>query len=90
MVVGMSLHIYKSSINEFYAAESVQHAADLALKFLSNECGLSREEMDLDFVELNDAESMTLCDEDDGTLETKTNAEWAAHNGPGFFTAVDY
>lgn len=86
----MSLHVYKNGVTEWFVAESKSEAAVIAEKYLTEVCGVARDEMDLDFVQVADTRPMTIDEEDNSGAKTMTAAEWAAHNGKGFLATTEY
>lgn len=85
----LTLHLYRNE-NEWFVAASLEAAIEVAREWQSAHCGLDDEEVDLELRQEPDDKPMTLEDEDDGTRQTLTCAEWAAQHGAGFFTSLEF
>lgn len=84
----MALHVYRNDVTEWFVAESLGDAVEVAREYLGEVCEMDPAEMDLDFSQEPDNKPLTM--DDDGTRVVKSAAEWAAENGKGFLMTTEY
>lgn len=85
-----ALHVYANSVTEWFVAESVDTAIDAARTHLRDVCGVTADEMDLDFTQEPDTKILRIWDDAHETQSVKTCVEWAKENGPGFLCSTEF
>lgn len=80
--------VYRNSVPEWFVATSLHEAKQLAREYEQD--GFTPEDGDLDFEECPDGEVLTIDIEGNGTLVSKTCAEWAAEQPVGFLATTEF
>lgn len=86
------LHVYKNKVTDWVVAESVEHAQQLLTEYLQSMGSDGPDEFGLAFEQEPDDKVMTITCEDENEQmqkQTKTCAEWAASEGPGFLASTE-
>lgn len=86
----MEKHVYQNDVTEWFVAESVEQAIELARAMnVKNE--IPEDEMELDFRQTPDDTVLTIADYGPmGERANKRAAEFAAENEPGFLATTEY
>jgi len=81
------LHVYRNHVTDWFVARSPEDAVKMAREYYA-ECLTEAQKDWLDFEQEPDDKAIT-CHTDDGEV-TRTCAEWAAENGPGFLFSTEF
>lgn len=86
------MHVYRNRVVEWFIAESVEHARELAAAY-GEDYGVDESEIDLEFTQEPDDKPLRIFGMDAGDDDaevTKTCAEWAASEPVGFLCSTEY
>ena len=85
------MHLYQNRVVEWFVAESLEDAKDVAILYFKN-VGYSEDEYDLDLKQTPDDKVITLLHDPYGEdeKETLTAKEFATKYGRGFLMSTEY
>lgn len=85
----MTLHVYANSVIEWYVAESLDAAIEIARTYFRDIVGADEDEIDLDLEQVPDDNLLRIVDDEHGKRE-QSCTEWATENGPGFLCSLEF
>ena len=81
-------HLYENEVTDWYVAESLDEAVELAKKY-QVDVGMDPDEMALEFTQTPDSRELSIVD-DGGVKTKKTAAQWAAQSEKGFLCSTEF